>query len=658
MFGKRPALFTVFVAFASYPACSADGNRCSPQIANNAAAPYVCNPVCQEYGMVFAGNWSNVPSHPPVKACIDKGEGKAVCGCKSIAVPGAAYVSPTVQMVDANTPLRIPYGMKKTCMQGPDNLYASETCPIVNANGLDFWALSYVDNRVGMAIVGYDANGNVVSILEKTGSRYIWGITLDAARQTMAFQGQANAVITLAWDDLLAPQMVNPGNAANYALWPTSTSGQAWWTDGLTNYGTAATFGAGTNQLLDPNIEHSAGKPLCLAKNQPWFDFGSTSAVSPYLKLTCTLPPAPGQPTYNANMNRLLDAAVNDHSLMAALDAASTDDQLIAVAAGKGYTVTKADIAQSKGVPPPTGTPSKRSLAATSSSGCGAAGQPPCSHCTEEVCVYWPFNFCCIKEACECRQSSYSCNSGLSINRNGICTAPETCAANQICKAFVVFQEYNDNGTKANGVCESWLGTSFCEKGIPNDALSAYEVIFKNNKAYYKSTDTPVDSWTGGNKETLYVIDARDNKIYMVNVDGRYIQVRGSANCVGQTIPQNGSTAICSKPRLTTHAGILMGSIAGLPQPNPEPGPTDQKTIKVIGAGTIKVVGGDIQWITNDSGHFKPTQDNLKNSIQVFKAAGFPNFPPLGSCTYDFKPVPGKEGVYSQSNTTNSHCEL
>lgn len=657
MIRKISILLAVLVAFVSNPTYSADGDRCSPQIANNAAAASVCNPVCQEYGMVFAGNWSNDPSHPPVKACIDKGEGQAVCGCKSKTIPDAAYVSPTVQIVDTATPLQIPIGMKKTCMQGPDNLYASETCPIVNANGLNFWALSYVDNRVGMAIVGYDSNGNVVSILEKTGSRYIWQITLDATHQTIAFQGQSNAVITLSWDDLLAPQMVYPGKAANYVLWPTSTSGQASWTDGVNNYGTTATFGTGTNQLLDPNIEHSAGKPLCAAKNQPWFDFGSTSVSSPYLTVTCTLPPVPGQPTYNVNMNQLLDAAVNDHSLMTALDASSTDDQLIAVAASKGYTITKADIAQSKGATPSDNTLSKRSLA-TSSSSCGAAGQPPCSQCTQEVCVYFPFNFCCIKESCSCQQSSYSCNSGLSINKNGICTAPETCASNQICKAFLVFQEYNDNGTKDNGVCESWLRTQYCEKGIPNDALSAYEVIFKNSKAYYKSTDTLVESWTVGNEETLYVIDARDNKIYMVNVDGRYIQVRGSANCVGTTIPPNDSTAGCDKPRLTTHAGILMGSIAGLPTPNSEPGPTVQETIKVIGAGTIRVTNGDIQWITNDSGHFEPSQDNLKNSIQTFKNAGFPNFPPLGSCTYDFQPVAGKEGVYRQNATTNSHCEL
>ena len=634
---------------------AAPGDRCSPQIDGNAAAG-VCGPVCEKDGLVFAGNWSNDPNFPPVKACVDKGAGQAVCGCAAKnSDAGAVIISPTVQVVDAATQLRIPIGMTKVCLQGPDTLDSSDTCPIVNANGLNFWALSYIDNRVGMAIVAYDSSGNVVDLIEKTGARYIWDISLDATKETLSFHGQSNNMINLKWNDLTVLQMASGATTANYVLWPTSTGGQASWTDGAQNYGTAAPFGNGANQLLDPNIEHSASKQLCSEKKQPWFNFVNATVDSPYLTVTCILPPVPGQPTYNAAMQTLLNAAVNDYALMSALAAATTDDQLIAVAASKGYTITSADIAQSRGQ-----TPSKRRMV-TESSDCGGANQPPCSQCTQEICVYAPFNFCCIKEACACEQASYSCTAGLSINRNGICEGPQTqiCPPNQICKDFVVFQEYNDNGTVQNGVCEGWLGVDSCEKGIPNSALSAYEVVFKNGKAYYKSDNTLVNTWTGSpNMETLYVIDGRDNKIYMVNVDGRYIQVRGSANCVGQTIPQGDSTSSCDKPRLTTHAGILMGSIAGLPSPNTEPGSTVQQTIKVIGAGTVKVINGDIQWITNDSGHFKPTQDNLEKSIAAFKQAGFPNFPPLGSCGYNLQPVPGKDGVYRQDAITSSKCDL
>lgn len=138
-------------------------------------------------------------------------------------------------------------------------------------------------------------------------------------------------------------------------------------------------------------------------------------------------------------------------------------------------------------------------------------------------------------------------------------------------------------GARARTACAN---PGWAEKGIPNAALAAYEVDFRNDRAHYKTTNTLVQSWTGGNKETLYVIDGRTNKIYMVNVDGR------------------------------------------------------------------------IQWITNDSGHCKPSQENLKQSIAAFKAAGFQYFPPRGDCTYDFKPVAGKEGVVRQAASAATHCEL
>lgn len=66
-------------AFADPPA--APGDRCAPQIADNAAAAGVCTPVCERAGLRFAGNWSNVATHPPVAQCIATNAGRAVCGC-------------------------------------------------------------------------------------------------------------------------------------------------------------------------------------------------------------------------------------------------------------------------------------------------------------------------------------------------------------------------------------------------------------------------------------------------------------------------------------------------------------------------------------------------------------------------------------------------
>ncbi|WP_233277935.1 hypothetical protein [Myxococcus stipitatus] len=606
--------------------------------------------------MVFTGSWSNSPTHPPVKACLDSGGGQAVCNCALPDLSGEVPVVPTVHLVDAQTPLRLPTGLKKSCMQGPEGLHTSDLCPIATANGMSFWALSHVDNRLGMAIAAYDSSGNVVGLIEKAGARYVWDIEVYASNRTLVIKGQAGNVVTLKWAELLIPQMSEP-TTANQVLWPTATSGLASWTNGVANYGAPAPFGSGSNQLLDPYVEHGAGKQLCAQRQQPWFDFSNPTVSSPFSTVTCISPPLAGQPTYNAAMKALLDAAVNDHGLMAALRTATTDDLLISVAASRGFTITSADIAQSRGHGAAFAN-RKRALAArTALASCGGANQLPCSQCTRETCVYWPFNFCCFFGVCSCTESSYSCAAGLQINLSGVCQP--VCPIGQICKDFPVYLEYNDTGTKQNGVCESWLEKAHCAKGIPNSALAAYEVVFQGGLAYYKSTNTKVHTWTVSSaSETLYVIDARDHKIYMVNVDGRYIEIRGGANCVGETRPAGSSTRGCVTPRLTTHAGILMGSLAGLPTPNSPPGHSVRHQIKVIGAGTVKVSHGVVQWISNDSGHFKPTQENLKKSIAQFKTAGFPDFPPKGDCSYNLKPVSGKEGVYRQDAVTGTHCEL
>jgi hypothetical protein len=61
--------------------CFTPGDNCAPAIANNASAAGVCDKLCADKGLKFAGNWSNDATHPPVAACIAKKSGSAVCGC-------------------------------------------------------------------------------------------------------------------------------------------------------------------------------------------------------------------------------------------------------------------------------------------------------------------------------------------------------------------------------------------------------------------------------------------------------------------------------------------------------------------------------------------------------------------------------------------------
>jgi glutaredoxin-related protein len=74
--------------------------------------------------------------------------------------------------------------------------------PVIQWNGYTYWAYSYTDNRMAMAIVAYDAKGQIVKQWEKPGARYLTSITVDAEGKTITLTGQANLTTVLSWDEL------------------------------------------------------------------------------------------------------------------------------------------------------------------------------------------------------------------------------------------------------------------------------------------------------------------------------------------------------------------------------------------------------------------------------------------------------------------------
>jgi hypothetical protein len=117
------------------------------------------------------------------------------------AAPGFAIV----KYVPANSNPPIPAGLKVTCMKGPNVLAASTTCPVVIYNGITTWAYSYMDNRVSLALVSYDANNKVVANVEKPGSRYVWNATSSIVDKAVIFFGQSNQRVTAPWSALGGP---------------------------------------------------------------------------------------------------------------------------------------------------------------------------------------------------------------------------------------------------------------------------------------------------------------------------------------------------------------------------------------------------------------------------------------------------------------------
>jgi len=495
--------------------------------------------------------------------------------------------SPIIKVVPASTSLKMPLGLKKTCMQGPDTLASSATCPVVESHGHTFWALSYIDNRVGMAIVAYDAEGNATKILEHGGARYVWQIALDAAKQTVTFAGQAGGKIVMSWHDLELA-VAGSETCSTFSLWPNDFGQQASWTDGRRSYGASVPFGTGGNQLLDEGVEHGAGKAFCDARQQRWFAFAQPTARSPYLPLTCCRPPAPGEPTYNASMNHLLDAAVNDHGLMSSLQRATTADQLIGAARAKGFAITAADIAQSKGGGGVWhGELTKRSV----DSRCGNLSESPCSRCTDEVCVYWPFNFCCIKEACTCEATAYSCNGDLAINPSGTCDV------------------------KRYGWIETPIDNSRSQASCQNMNCWRYDDSVRDRLEMDTSRLNFVTKLKGvsrlpENGRYIYVYRKSDNNIYIRNYDRNESDKKWmySGNCRDHT---NFGQYDCSPTATGRYLHVRHSQLNGGWDP-------------VWCAGELRIENGKICMANNESGHFKPDQRCLGYVRTTLKDWGVP----------------------------------
>ncbi|WP_217994963.1 hypothetical protein [Methylogaea oryzae] len=120
-------------------------------------------------------------------------------------IPWSKLVPPVVASIPTQNSPAPPAGSKVACMTGPNSPSPdgiSQTCPVVQYKGLNFWPFSYVDNRGAINVVGYDAANKLVSQQELAGTRYIWKVTVDANAQTVTFFGQSNGTVTIPWSKL------------------------------------------------------------------------------------------------------------------------------------------------------------------------------------------------------------------------------------------------------------------------------------------------------------------------------------------------------------------------------------------------------------------------------------------------------------------------
>jgi hypothetical protein len=132
-------------------------------------------------------------------------------------------VVPILSTQNASTQPPPPEDLKYVCLADPDKLGDSPTYPILVLGQYSFWgknysmscagfttfdfchgvsALSYVDNRLAMAILAYDNNRNLVGRWSRSGSRYVWRIDYDKETRQVSFIGQGKTSITFNLSEL------------------------------------------------------------------------------------------------------------------------------------------------------------------------------------------------------------------------------------------------------------------------------------------------------------------------------------------------------------------------------------------------------------------------------------------------------------------------
>jgi hypothetical protein len=98
----------------------------------------------------------------------------------------------------------LPEDLKVTCLTGETEPGFPTTieCPVIKWLDHTYWALSFRDNRISMAIVAINSEGEITDRWDQDGDRYIWKIELDEEAETATLIGQSSREIVVPWDQL------------------------------------------------------------------------------------------------------------------------------------------------------------------------------------------------------------------------------------------------------------------------------------------------------------------------------------------------------------------------------------------------------------------------------------------------------------------------
>lgn len=133
----------------------------------------------------------------------------------SLMSPALAQYPPVADTALSSSHGFIDPGLRVLCIRTPDTTEPSPTCPTLKLNGFTYWAYSYNDNRVNLAIVAYDPSGAIAKKWAMKGARYIMKINVNEAKGTVDFVGQAEKTITMSWRELMTATQPGALSVAN-----------------------------------------------------------------------------------------------------------------------------------------------------------------------------------------------------------------------------------------------------------------------------------------------------------------------------------------------------------------------------------------------------------------------------------------------------------
>jgi hypothetical protein len=65
-----------------------------------------------------------------------------------------------------------------------------------------YWVADYVDDRMAMCILGYDANNGLVKQVSRTGARHMWRMVYDLVNEQIICTGQSDRTVNFGLSEL------------------------------------------------------------------------------------------------------------------------------------------------------------------------------------------------------------------------------------------------------------------------------------------------------------------------------------------------------------------------------------------------------------------------------------------------------------------------